>query len=313
MTQGEPDSTNMYHDSPDPLSVLLKRLELNAEVYVNGDFCGNWAVDTAGSRRIPFHLIGSGEAWLHHSQDAPQPLTEKDLVLFPRDAHHVIASAVEAPPSASVNAPMSGEGTSTHMVCGFFEFHNVLLFPLLDSLPEAVLLRSDETEQGRRVSGLIDLILLELREARPGAYAVVDQLAYLLFVEILRGQVESGAVKNGLLVALFDPRLAPALDAIHENAAAQWTLGALAEKAAMSRSNFAERFSTLLGVTPVKYVLLWRMTEARRLLTTTQLSTAQIAEQVGYESDAAFRKAFKNTQGVPPGEVRKGARSLAIE
>lgn len=305
MSPKMPETPDIYLDKPDPLSALLQRLELNAQVYVNGDFCGTWAVDTAGSRRIPFHLIGEGTAWLHHAEDAPQQLREKDLVLFPRDAHHVIADTASRPGASAVNAPMTGEGQSTQMVCGFFEFHNALFFPLLDSLPEAVLLRGGGVTPSQRVIGLIDLMLLELRQARPGAYAVVDQLAYLLFVEVLRQQVESGAVEDGLLVALFDARIGAALRAVHENAQTNWTLEELAETAAMSRSSFAEKFSALVGVTPMKYVVLWRMAEARRLLTTTQMSIARIAEHVGYESDAAFRKAFKNTQGETPGEVRK--------
>lgn len=307
MTPTPPDKPHIYLDEPDPLSALLNRLELSAQVYVNGDFCGTWAVDTAGSRRIPFHLIGQGAAWLHHGDDSPQRLKEKDLVLFPRDAHHVIANTKARPAEGAVNAPMTGDGETTQMVCGFFEFHNALFFPLLDSLPEAVLLRAGGNACAQRVTGLIDLMLLELRQARPGTYAVVDQLAYLLFVEVLRQQVETNAVESGLLVALFDARIGAALRAVHDNAGVDWTLPALAEKAAMSRSSFTEKFSALVGLTPMKYVVLWRMAEARRLLTSTDLGTAQIAEQVGYESEAAFRKAFKNTQGETPGAVRKNA------
>lgn len=302
------DSPNIYLDDPDPLSRLLNRLQLKAEVYVNGDFCGTWAVDTGGSRRIPFHLIGRGEAWLHVDQEGPNRLAEKDLVFFPRDAHHVISNSGERPPPEAVNAPMSNDGDTTQMVCGFFEFHNALAYPLLDALPETVVLRPTSSQETRRIESLVDLMLLELREAQPGSYAVVDQLAYLLFVEILRQQVANGKLTSGLLVALFDTRIGRALNAIHEQPELGWTLDLLAEKASMSRSSFAERFSKLAGLTPVKYLVLWRMAEARRLLSTTELSTAQIAELSGYETEAAFRKAFKKTQGQTPGEVREAAR-----
>jgi len=110
-----PDAS-LYFNTPDPLSLLLNRLDLGAEVYVNGEFCGTWAVDTAGSRRIPFHLIGSGEAWLHHAEDDPSPLRERDVVMFPHDAHHIIANSQNRPESEIVNAPMSGDGEVTHMV-----------------------------------------------------------------------------------------------------------------------------------------------------------------------------------------------------
>lgn len=308
MTEQMSESPNIYLDDPDPLSLLLNRMELNAEVYVNGDFCGTWAVDTAGSRRIPFHLIGEGEAWLHFDQDAPQELGTKDLVLFPRDTHHIISNSATRPPDQQVNAPMSNQGATTQMVCGFFEFRNALMYPLLDALPEVVLLRAAASKQIHRVQWIIDIMLLELREARPGSYAVVDQLAYLLFIEILRQQVEAGTLASGLLVALFDARIGRAIGAIHQHPEQDWTLSSLADKAAMSRSSFADRFARIAGLTPMKYLTLWRMAEARRLLTTTDLSTAQIADRSGYESEAAFRKAFKNTQGETPGAVRNTAR-----
>ncbi len=302
------ESPNIYLDDPDPLSLLLNRLALNAEVYVNGDFCGTWAVDTGGSRRIPFHLIGSGDAWLHFEGESPNQLAAKDLVLFPHDAHHIISSAEAEPPQTLVNAPMTNDGATTQMVCGFFEFRNALAYPLLDALPDVVVLRAADTRQARHLDWLIDRILLELKEALPGSYAVVDQLAYLLFVEILRQQVRDNAVPSGLLAALFDARIGRALNAIHQHPENTWTLETMAEQAAMSRSSFAERFNRLAGLTPVKYLTLWRMAEARRLLTTTDLSTAQIAERSGYETEAAFRKAFKKTQGDTPGAVRSAAR-----
>lgn len=308
MTEKMSESPNIYLDDPDPLSMLLKRMALNAEVYVNGDFCGTWAVDTAGSRRIPFHLIGEGEAWLHFDKQAPQSLKSKDLVLFPRDAHHIIAHSSERPDDHEINAPMSNDGATTQMVCGFFEFRSALVFPLLDTLPEVVLLSAESSGQAQRIQWLVEMMLMELKQAKPGSYAVVDQLAYLLFVEILRQQVDSGALTGGLLVALFDARIGRALGAIHQNPEQNWSLASLADKASMSRSSFADRFNHIAGLSPMKYLTLWRMAEARRLLTTTDLSAAQIAEKSGYESEAAFRKAFKNTQGMTPGAVRKASR-----
>jgi AraC family transcriptional activator of mtrCDE len=88
-----PEAPNIYLNDPDPFSLLLNRIGLNAEVYVNGDFCGTWAVDKAGSRRIPFHLLGEGNAWPHYGKDTPRVLGVKDLVLFPHDSHHVISNS----------------------------------------------------------------------------------------------------------------------------------------------------------------------------------------------------------------------------
>lgn len=302
------EKPNVYLNDPDALSVLLSRLELSAEVYVNGDFCGSWAVDTGGTRRIPFHLIGRGEAWLHYGEDDARLLRGGDLVVFPRCEHHTIAHSAKAPAPESINAPMSNDGATTNMVCGFFEFARQSVLPLLDALPPVIVVRCRDAEHGTQLSALIDLLLDELSRQRHGFYAAIDRLAFLLFVEVMRQQVQrqdEGAATQGLLAALFDPRIGRALNAIHQRPERPWSLTSLADEARMSRSSFAQRFTALIGMTPGKYLTHWRMSEARRLLRSSDLSTAQIAERSGYESDAAFRKAFKKTLGVTPGAVRR--------
>lgn len=301
------ENPNIYLDDPDPLSLLLKRMDLSAEVYVNGDFCGTWAVNTAGSKRIPFHLIGAGNAWLHIDDSSPQQLAEKDLVLFPRDSQHIVSHSAERPTLEQINAPMTNDGATTQMICGFFEFKSAFTYPLLDALPEVVVLQTSSANQAERMQRLLDLMLLELSEVKPGNYAVVDHIAYLVFIEILRQQVSSETLPQGMLKALFDAKIGRALNAIHKNPQQAWTLVTLAEKANMSRSSFADKFSRLAGITPKRYLNLWRMAEARRLLSSSELSTAQIAEMSGYDSEAAFRKAFKSMEGQTPGDVRKAA------
>ena len=295
------ESPNIYLNDPDPLSVLLKRLSLNAEVYVNGDFCGTWAVDTSGSRRIPFHLIGSGEAWLHINDEVHQ-LSARDLVIFPNDHKHIISNSKLKPDTQQVNAPMSNDGDTTNMVCGFFEFKHALINPLLDALPDVIHLPANAKHS--RTQQLIDIIILELTQTRAGCYTVVDGLASLLFIEVLRQQVEDQTLNSGLLVALFDGRIGKALNAIHQQSEHNWDLQMLAEKATMSRSNFADKFTKLVGLSPMKYLVKWRMIEARKLLMTTDKSVFEIAQISGYESEAAFRKAFKLNQGEAPGKVR---------
>ncbi|MBU2970762.1 AraC family transcriptional regulator [Pseudoalteromonas sp. C2R02] len=298
------ESPNIYLNDPDPLSVLLTRLDLKAEVYVNGDFCGAWAVDTGGSKRIPFHLIGAGSAWLHFEGQEAQRLTSHDLVVFPNDAHHVISNSKIAPSPEQVNAPMTNDGEVTNVVCGFFEFRNPILFPILEALPQVVVLNSGAELAGNRIEFLISQMLNELQHERPGFYTAIDQMAFLIFIEMIRQQIQSGALDKGLLSALFDARLGKALNAIHQSPESHWTLERLAEKAIMSRSTFADLFSKTVGITPMKYLTKWRMNQARHMLKTTQLSVSQISERSGYDSEAAFRKAYRNTLGEPPGAVR---------
>lgn len=295
---------NIYLDSPDPLSVLLTKLSLRAEVYVDGNFCGTWAVNTAGSKRIPFHLIGEGSAWLHQEGEQTTHLSQRDLVIFPHDSHHIISNSQHKPSPEIVNQPMSNDGDTTHMICGFFEFENPAFFPILDALPQTMVLKSDEVSKDDRLTFLIVQILKELSDKRPGFYRVIDQLAFLLFIEALRNQLEQGTLGEGLLTALFDTKLGKVLNAIHQQPEFAWTLESLAEKALMSRSSLSDAFRQHLGESPMRYLTKWRMNEAKRMLKTTQLSVAQIADKSGYESEAAFRKAYKNTLGEPPGTVR---------
>ena len=236
-------------------------------------------------------------------------MASKEIIVFPHDSHHVISSSAEKPAPEKVNGEMTNDGEVTQMVCGFFEFKNPAVFPLLDALPKVVLVAGDRAQAHLRISQLVELLLLELSESRLGSYAAIDQIAFLVFVEILRAQVESGTLAEGLLSALFDKRIGKALNAIHESPELPWDLDSLAAKANMSRSSFAEHFARQVGLTPVKYLTSWRMTEARRLLTTTSMSTAQVAEKSGYDSEAAFRKAFKSTLGETPGAVRAAANS----
>ncbi|MFT6221987.1 MAG: AraC-like DNA-binding protein [Candidatus Endobugula sp.] len=302
------ESPDVYRENPDPLSILLSRLELTAQVFAESEYCGSWAVDTSGKKKIPFHLIGSGEAWLHFKDDKPRKLSSGDLVVFPNDDSHIIANSPTPPCAESINtgseSPTNADEPITHMVCGHFEFRNPSIFPLLDALPSAAVLESNNSNGGDLIKLLVNFMIKEICDERPGHYTVIDQMAFLLFIEVIRQQVANQSVESGLLVALFDTRLGKVMSVIHQQPEHPWTLEILADTAAMSRSNFSQYFRKVLGITPMKYLTLWRMNDARRLLQTSSFSIAKIAERSGYESEVAFRKAFKNIVGSTPGSIR---------
>ncbi len=301
----------MEEQSKDALTAILQRLRLRADVYVHADFCGTWAVDTSGHRKVPFHLIGQGSGWLHtDGTGEPRLLSAGDLVMFPHDARHVISSGASLPPVSLINQPidLDAEGPITSMLCGYFEFQSKVAWPLLDGLPDAIVLDLQEAGRLMGTQALIQLIISELENASPAADAAVNQLACVLFIHLLRAEMQSG-LDHGLLCALTDSKIGRALNLIHTEPAAYWTLEDLAKKIGMSRSAFAERFKQLVGITPMRYVTEWRMQEAADLLKTTELSIAAIAEQCGYTSEVAFRKAFRSVIGVPPGQFRRMGRS----
>lgn len=302
------ESPKIFLGQPDALSSLISGLALSAEIYVDGDFCGAWALDTSGSRKMAFHMIGRGEAWLHTEGASPKRLGPGDLVVFPRDDSHILSNSSTPPDAETINVPptWSPDLPATNVICGYFEFENPIVWPLLDALDATVLLDMTDCSTAPYTRTYIDLILGELNKRNPGFHTVVNQLAYLLFVEVLRQQIAAGKVKTGLLFALFDPKISRALEAIHNNPGLAWSLESLARHAAMGRSSFAKKFHELVGIPAMQYLTTWRMQLARQLLATTSLATAEIAENCGYESEAAFRKAFKKNLGINPGAVRKG-------
>jgi AraC family transcriptional activator of mtrCDE len=293
----------------DALSAIVNRLRLRAEILVHAEYCGVWAVNTSGSRRVAFHLLEQGSAWLHVDDQAPRLLAPGDLVVFPHDHQHVIAATSEIPNDKIINALASlvpGEPVS-RLLCGFFEFNSRVAWPLLDGLPASIVLDLRASNRNRGTRALLDLLVAELDEPRPGQAAAVDQLAYVLFLHVLRVQMNQPETK-GLLRALADPRIGRALNRIHEGNGRRFTVQRLAEAAGMSRSAFMRRFKTLLGVAPLTYASEWQMQTAADLLQTTDSSVSEIAAQSGYASEAAFRKAFKRITGSPPGAIRREAR-----
>ncbi len=287
----------------DCLSTVITQMRLSAGVFVHARFCGRWAVDTSGQRMATFHLIEHGACWLHVPGETPRPLAAGDLVVFPRDGAHVVSDAAERPADVDINAtPMAGPGETpdSAMLCGYFEFQGAALVPLLHGLPDAIVISVDNPY----TQPLIQLLMRELADDAPGAEAVIEFYAHALFVQTLRA-VGDGRLDQGLVAALRDPALARALAAIHSTPGERWTLTRLAALAHLGRTAFAERFRRFVGVPPMRYLQRWRLQLAAEQLKSTRRSMAAIAEEVGYASEVAFRKAFKREMDIAPGRLRR--------
>ncbi len=295
----------------DALSETLRWLQLKAEVYVHADFQGCWAVDTSGTRKVPFHIVNSGHSWLHIKGEKPRLLSSGDLVVFPRDEQHFLSSESECPDQQLVTETMaSGNGNKTGnitgLTCGYFEFESKSHWPLLDSLPSVVVLELSDVGRLGNTRNLLHLLISELEEELPGYRQSVRYLAHTLFVHILRSQLDRG-LDTGLLKAMFHPRIGQALTLIHTQPEKPWTLEKMANAIGMSRAAFASEFKILTNVTAMTYLTKWRMLQASELLQQGGLSMVEISERCGYQSEVAFRKAFKNVTGVTPGSLRKSA------
>lgn len=287
-------------DSPmdEVLSAVLRAYRLSARVFAHKRLCDDWEIAMPVSTRATFHLIGAGECALElYDGTPPQQLASGDLILFPRDAKHVLRSLKQTQAPAC-----DGE---TVILCGYLEFdqgqHNVLL----ESLPELVRLSCADNKAATPLQAVMELMLMEARHTEIGRQAMLDRLSEALLVLALRAYLATADTVRGFFAALHDPRLRKVLNEIHLAPQKPWKVEDFCTLAGMSRSSFMQRFSEHLGEPPLNYLAGVRMRTAALLLESEQLSVAAVAEQVGYQDEAAFRKAFKRIIGIGPGAVRR--------
>src|ERR1700729_1098575 len=265
---------------------------------------------------VHFAMLSRGNCWLSvEGIPDPIPLTGGDCFLLAEGTSIVLRHSPRTRPSLSfreigVKAHNNvihhgGGGAATTIVCGAFRFDRASLKPVTQLLPSFILMKAD---QARTLALHITMQALasEMAEQAPGSEVVATRLAEVLFIQVLRAHIASGPERNkGWLRAIFDPQMGTALSAIHDRVNTPWTVESLAEAAGMSRSAFAVRFKELLGQTPLEYVTQWRMQKAMQLLQQRDKKHLDVARLVGYESDAAFSKAFKRVVGANPSEYHK--------
>lgn len=249
--------------------------------------------------------------------DAAEPVRcgPGDLVLVPHGAPHVLSDAPGRPARPLAEAlsesgfdgtgpfASGGSGPRTVLVCGHFTFGAGTLHPVLTGLPPLLHVRAGATRSYAWLDPVLRHLEGETRLARAGSGEIVRRLSEILLIEVLRACAEAG--ETGALAALADPQLGRALEALHADPARAWTLAALARCAGLSRTLFAERFRTRLGVSPMRYLAHWRVHKARRLLQERGCSVAEAARRVGYASESAFHRAFREQFGAAPGLWRR--------
>src|SRR5262245_24414255 len=287
---------------------------------------------------VLFHILVEGECEVVCRDHPVTTMESGDVIVFPRGEQHTMRShdAGTPTPLASVFPPGSydeppllaygGGGRTSHFVCGYLNcdqrFH-----PLVESLPTMMLVRSRDDysaidaidARGSRPTGVpqgsgtwlgttLKFTIDEARAARPGNAAILGRLTELMFVEILREYMQRlPANQGGWLSGLNDPYVGKALRLMHEQPMRDWTVDDLAREAAVSRSVLAQRFTELVGEAPMRYLAGWRMQIAKQMMREGAGNIQDIATRVGYESEAAFSRAFKRATGSPPAAWRRGA------
>lgn len=243
-----------------------------------------------------------------------------DVIVFPHGDPHVMSDGpdVRSPLERRGTTPErypetvrlgAGAGAASSFVCGFLGCDRRPFNPLLDNLPQQIHVRG--LDRGW-LSTFTRQVVQESRTGRAGAESVLTRLAELMFIEVIREYLETlPARQSGWLAGLRDPTVGGALSLLHADPRRGWTLAALAREVASSRSTLAERFTALVGQPPMQYLARWRMQLAAGLLTSSGTKIAAIAARVGYDSEAAFNRAFKKLVGMPPGQWRSRRAGVA--
>jgi AraC family transcriptional regulator, alkane utilization regulator len=302
----------------DTLSLILDDIRLRGGVFRELSLRAPWGFALHTPGLASFHIVTQGAAWLLRGQDPPLRLDPGDLVLLPAGAAHRVRHDPAAAETGLADLAgqfgdelteplrLGGDGPATHLLSGRFSFDVDLARPLVGALPPLIHLRGLGARPPAWLRIGLEFIADERSRARPARQAVINRVADILFIEVLRGHVESLPEGSGnWLLALRDRALSAALAAMHRNPERPWTVPELAEIACLSRSAFAERFTQVLGQPPLAYLTEHRMRLAAWKLANSDLAVARVARQVGYASETAFSQAFKRHHGAPPSRRRR--------
>jgi AraC-like DNA-binding protein len=330
----------------DVLSEVLSAVRLSGSVFFDVSASEPWVAEAPPSAQIAdavmpgaqhaieYHVVTRGNCWITlFGNDArpfdPVPLKEGDIAVIPHGEPHALSSrpGLRAPPIMEIHrrpdegaslpfalATGSGGACDAHLICGFFACDLRPFNPLLGALPR--LLRVGREDCGGASGLLQQFVHLASAEAGrdlAGRQSVLNRLSELMFIEAIRLHMDKLAGGNtGWLAGLRDPVVGRALQLLHARPAWNWTLENLAEESGISRSALSERFTHLVGLAPIQYLTRWRMQLAAKQLIETGAKIVSVAEAVGYESEAAFSRAFKKYSGRSPGDWRAQRRGAPI-
>ncbi len=321
----------------DTLSGVLKSVRLEGAVFLDAEFTASWCMrgkygmtsvkqQLAGAEHVVlFHFLTDGACRVRLADGGEViEVAAGDLVLFPQDDRHLMGSDLQLAPleadclidaAAAVAANPDfvrirhgGGGARTRFVCGYLACSRSLCRPLFEALPRVLRIPIGDGQASSLLRELLRVGVRESSSSRPGAQSTLAKLAELVFVEALRRYVETlPPGGKGWLAAMRDVPIGRALALLHEEPARAWTVDELAREVALSRSLFARRFAALVGESPMQYLMRWRLALAARALRAGGDAIARVAERSGYETEAAFSRAFKREFGLPPSAWRKAA------
>ena len=317
----------------DVLSEVLRVVKLDGAVFYNAEFSSPWSFRAPPSRTVApylattaghvimFHLLTEGRGFARLEEGERVPLEAGDIVIFPHGDAHIMENGPRITPVDNGKelvrifsqglklARMGGGGEVTKFVCGYMACEPRLAQVFLGGLPSVFKVNIRDSGAGSWLENTIRFSVGEANESIAGSDAVLAKLSEALFVETLRRYIALlPKQQKGWLAGARDAEVGKALAMMHRHPARPWTIAGLAKEAGISRSVLAERFRHYLGEPPMSYLTRWRLQLGAQLLNSTSHSVAEIAAEVGYESEPAFNRAFKREFGLPPARFRNQAK-----
>jgi AraC-like DNA-binding protein len=323
----------------DAFSQILSGVKLNGAVFFSAEFSAPWGFSTpptkvmaathapAAAHLVLYHLVIEGGAFIELTDGQSIELRPGDIVIFPHgDPHHMSSGKDAARPfpnygiSAKIKSrdlsPLhaGGGGEISRFVCGYMACDPHLSRPILSGLPPVFKVNIRTDRSGHWLENSILHLVEEAASGRIGSEAMLAKLSEALFVDTLRRYVATlPEQQTGWLAGARDPIVGKSLGLLHSRIAHPWTIADLADEVGISRSALVERFTRYLSEPPMTYLSRWRLQLAARSLESTSRGVAEIAADVGYESEAAFSRAFKREFGQPPGRYRSDHKSASVQ
>lgn len=311
------NSTDEAFRSVDPLGEALHALRLSGTFFCRSELSAPWGIDLPPMPdSLMFHIVTEGSAWITFANGEQFQMETGDFALVPQGRGHAI---VDAPETRAINLfdydrpllspryellEIDGGGAPTSLICGVGSVKDPAAQRMVGLLPKLIPMKAT-TPGNEWLRGSVQLMIEEARSLGPGGDAVITRFSDILVVQAIRHWLQTDPhAQTGWLGALQDPQVGRALTLIHRDPTHPWTVESLASAVGVSRSGLAARFADLVGQTPMTYLRQWRFEVARNWLRDTDQTLAEIAEKLGYESEASFSRAFKKATGQTPGSVR---------
>jgi AraC-like DNA-binding protein len=296
----------------DPISDVFTALEVQSVIYGRSEFGAPWGIRFPAGH-ASFGMVLRGHCWLQVEGSGELSLDGGDCYVLPRgvayslrdEASSALADFDQVIKAFQVSRHYGGDGRTTVMLTGCFTLDSSFSKPVVDLLPSTIHIKADEP-QSSTLQNTIRLLADEMQHDAPGSQVIVNRLTDVFFLQAVRFYMsQQKDCASHWLRAVGDPQIGRVLTAMHGDMARLWTVEELAAEGGMSRAGFALRFKQLVGETPLEYLTRWRMYKATRLLRDRGRKLLEVANSVGYDSDAAFNRAFKRTHGVSAGEYRR--------